>query len=142
MKDIYSKASKVLVWTGPEGEDSNLAIDLLDLLSSRSNPERNSARKGSWREDYQSPFKKEWKALYKFTRRPYWFRTWIIQELVVGEDILILCGPRAISWERLNSTLSLLGQASNFDMHGNIEGLMLLRAINMSHQVYRLGRTG
>jgi hypothetical protein len=141
MKDIYSKAERVLVWTGPETEDSSRAIDLLDLLSSGSNPERDSAMKGSWVEKYRGPFKKEWRALYNFTRRPYWFRTWIIQELVVGEDVLILCGPRAISWERLNSALTLLDEACNFDMHNNMEGLMLLRAVNECHQVYRLGRT-
>ena len=35
MADIYKSAEKVIVWLGPEEDDSNLAIDGLKLLSSK-----------------------------------------------------------------------------------------------------------
>jgi hypothetical protein len=33
MKEIYEKARKVVVWLGPAGEDSNIAIDIIQELS-------------------------------------------------------------------------------------------------------------
>lgn len=34
MADIYSKAGRVLIWLGPESDDSDIAIDCIEEISS------------------------------------------------------------------------------------------------------------
>jgi hypothetical protein len=35
MKDIFQKAERVIVWLGPEGNNSTLALGTLDILVSK-----------------------------------------------------------------------------------------------------------
>jgi hypothetical protein len=34
-------------------------------------------------------------------RRPYWDRLWILQEVLFGQHILVLCGDKRCSWKEL-----------------------------------------
>lgn len=50
----------------------------------------------------------ELKALFKaFFERPYWRRTWIVQEIASGRRLRVLCGDSEVGWEVLAS-LSIL----------------------------------
>ncbi|KAF2006487.1 HET-domain-containing protein, partial [Amniculicola lignicola CBS 123094] len=69
MRDIYSNAERVLVWLGPEDEDTELVFDEIHgrLIG------------GLMRFEM-----KHWHALYSLLSRPYWTRVWIIQELYLS----------------------------------------------------------
>ncbi len=38
-------------------------------------------------------------ALTCFFARTYWYRVWVIQEVVWAEDVIIMCGAREMSWK-------------------------------------------
>lgn len=46
-------------------------------------------------------------AVSKFGRRDYWHRLWVYQELVLSNELLVLCGRDAIAWKHL---VRLLGE--------------------------------
>lgn len=41
-------------------------------------------------------------ASVNFSRRPYFSRLWIVQEVAVARDIELICGPDVIDWRRLS----------------------------------------
>ena len=48
-----------------------------------------------------------WQAMTEFFEIPYWKRVWIIQELVFGTDIQLLCGPKSIPFSYLAKTIEV-----------------------------------
>jgi hypothetical protein len=88
MSEIYRSAQSVLVWLGPADLNSDHAIDLVNIPDRRSEVYKHFA--GSISVDAQE-------ALVNLLSREYWFRTWIIQELLLGKKFEIVCGSKHIS---------------------------------------------
>jgi Heterokaryon incompatibility protein (HET) len=94
MRNIYQTASKVLVWLGEEGQDSDMAMDLVPRLKDidlRNIP--------LYIED--PDMRKAWDALHRLCRRPWWTRSWVLQEVVVAQgDPLVGCGRSWLPWSK------------------------------------------
>ena len=92
MKDIYQRASKVLVWLGHAEQDSDVAMDLIANLGHidlDSIPEIIEDR----------DTRKAWDALLQLFRRPWWTRSWVLQEIAVASsDPLVGCGHKWLPW--------------------------------------------
>ncbi|RSL98678.1 hypothetical protein CEP52_010234 [Fusarium oligoseptatum] len=61
-------------------------------------------------------------AIFSLFSRVYWRRIWIIQEVLLAREIRIVCGPRCMNWNKLNSffggmEFSMLQSGSQF--HGS-----------------------
>jgi hypothetical protein len=86
MRDIYSRARAVIVWLGQEDKMDRIAVQTMRHLCRTPNVENT----------IQLPkhlLLNGWPALYAFTKKPYWNRSWIIQELAMNHNsTLILCG--------------------------------------------------
>ena len=107
MKEVYSAASRVLVWLGPEADDGHLALDLIrawagwgksakDVTTEMTEVLMDTIKK------MPEPFEqRSWLAARRFFARPYWKRTWIFQEIVFARQIIILCGRNQLSWDEL-----------------------------------------
>jgi len=111
MPEIYRIATRVLVYLGPEAEDSSLAIDFVGhvaeyseyLDSSLCLPDKIDAgfalavKRGFRLPD---PVKdvRTWKAWRAFWRRAWFRRIWIVQEFVYSTSISMWCGAREIDW--------------------------------------------
>jgi hypothetical protein len=94
MRQIYSNAELVLVWLGEtdEKEYGHVAMDY--LVKRKPLQTEGGALKEFWR-----PWQSE--ALIALCERQYWTRVWIVQELLLARDLIIHCGPRAMSWYHL-----------------------------------------
>ena len=86
---IYSKAEEVIAWIGEESDDSALVIDQM---------RNRSPYPSDSQDDVPINFIKSFIALCK---RLYWERIWIIQEIAVASDVVVLCGREEIKWEQL-----------------------------------------
>jgi Heterokaryon incompatibility protein (HET) len=99
MRQIYGSSPMVLVWLGDEANNSDLAIDFLERIYE----EPNTAASAAY--IVQTILKGErlnqWKALDYFWKRPWWMRTWVMQEQAVSEKIEVACGPRKLAWQVL-----------------------------------------
>ncbi|KAK4501054.1 hypothetical protein PRZ48_006860 [Zasmidium cellare] len=51
------------------------------------------------------PLQSMWRALTEFLERPYWSRSWIVQELAKGKEVEIWCGDKHLSFDDLTGAL-------------------------------------
>jgi hypothetical protein len=98
MSEIYKRASEVIVWLGPEADDSDEAMKLLlgpqDVLG-------RLLEFGNYR--------REAPPLEKLLGRVYWSRLWIVQEIVLAQKALLCCGTMTAPWSRLQSPFVKMG---------------------------------
>ncbi|OCL14918.1 HET-domain-containing protein [Glonium stellatum] len=105
MADIYNEAGQVNVWLGEENEDSALAIDFI---------KRHLLNLEEF--DYLTtvPAKREWSALARLLRRPWFTRRWVIPEIALATQATLHCGRDTISWLDFADAVSLMGTKSQF----------------------------
>jgi len=110
MREIYGKAWTVIAWLGKEGYQSDKAIQLVQKLCQFYNTQRTSF-------DLALRLTEEpgylgygcWDALMQLMERPYWYRLWIIQEIVVGASSMVIrCGTSSIDWNSFCSGIEIL----------------------------------
>ena len=114
MRKIYSQAENVVVWLGEDGPDDEMAFRFVPVLLSYLPPLSAShggvARQGLVaREALPIVGSPAWIALSRIFSRPYFRRSWIIQEVALARDAVVQCGPHVIDWD-------LLATASSYQM--------------------------
>jgi hypothetical protein len=85
MSQIYKSAIRVLVWLGPERDNSDLAMRCLAEAPTR------------WSNNSQFSYR-ERKSVIKLFWREYWHRVWIIQEFGLAAHLTLHCGNRSVDF--------------------------------------------
>jgi hypothetical protein len=93
MRTIYERAEKVLVWLGDACENSQNALTLADHLYNYRQSEEDLAKHVFATPDIALYFK----ALKELFARGYWGRIWVVQEITVAKDVLVICGTHTVS---------------------------------------------
>ena len=128
MCEIYKKAFGALVWLGPAKDGSDTAIEKYDEIGKK------AIEAGI--EDFRAADMPKWfepsgderilkikaplnelaakeglgvfhTAMVPFSKRVYWTRVWVLQEISVARDVMIQCGRRRLSF-------TTFAAASNF----------------------------
>jgi len=100
MRLIYKLALDVVVWLGPEADDSNSAIDLIHTLSNSCKSGTDKSLGIALRQNPELLGQGVWLAVSCLLDRTYWHRLWIIQELSMGGGRApILCGHKTVIWD-------------------------------------------
>jgi len=96
MHEIYTKASSVIAWLGPENEYTVPAFRMVYTFADLYRDlESDTAR----RHLATSPsFLSSWIALGHFFANPWWERMWIVQEVVLAQITTVIMGPWSIPW--------------------------------------------
>ena len=110
MGDIYSKASRVIVWLGPESQDSPMAIDCIETINRHivvdwyrleMHPISAEVHWADWEERLHFS-KAQHAAIGNFFARSWFQRLWIWQEVhLASHEILVTVGTRTLSWDSL-----------------------------------------
>lgn len=100
MHMIYKLAKRVIAWLGPPDDVSNLAYWTMNAMQKQhitpvsagitfqiSNEETHA-------HDEHDPFR-------KLMDRPYWFRAWIVQEMMFARSLVIQCGSEVVPYSTL-----------------------------------------
>ncbi|KAL6711855.1 hypothetical protein ACN47E_002898 [Coniothyrium glycines] len=126
MSQIYTKASRVLVWLGPADEHSRTCkqwlaalAELLPTLQSahrvvRESPEyHRDWRQVIVRDTFASPATAPvWAAaLIKFWARPWFTRGWIVQEFLLAREVVCLAGDVEFSLQDLDDMFTVPGES-------------------------------
>jgi hypothetical protein len=131
MGDIYSTASKVIIWLGADTRDLGefvwLCTDFLFAMS------KYLAVFGIEDLKAQTPFSQNiltysklecpfgdlltcFEKYLRFCRRRRWFsRIWVVQETVLARDIVVQCGTMSLPWDNVDTlgrTIKALGWQS------------------------------
>ncbi|KAK4449800.1 heterokaryon incompatibility protein-domain-containing protein [Podospora aff. communis PSN243] len=100
MGDIFSAATGVIAWLGPEAKGSGTAMDLIE------NTRKLETRMCLDRDLSES----EMQALIILLHRTYWRRVWVIQELLMAKTCEIRCGSKIITRMQFNNFLGCINR--------------------------------
>lgn len=87
---IFHQAVQVFGWVGERADQSELAIKSLRTMN---DPKKENAISAFGQE--------KWTAISKLFQRPWFMRSWIIQEVILARDLIVHCGSDHIRWEDL-----------------------------------------
>lgn len=88
MRDIYQQAEQVVVWLGPEADESHLVFKHIERW--RNIYQDYEANMSSTPPMYSGKTKD---AFAKLCQRPWFFRSWVMQELCLARQAIVMCGP-------------------------------------------------
>lgn len=122
MGSIYSLASHVILWLGPESQDSDDALDILEYIGSQFEYDSTtkllkllpSSDEIEWADTQMTmPFRSgELDAICALFERPYFSRTWTRQEVALASCASIRCGMREISWPEFQAAVICMSKKS------------------------------
>ena len=101
MSKIYQRAWSTIVWLGEEAHDSDNAMDTLRTINEALQyytDERAPDPEDFERLSLPAPDSQEWAALSQFLDRPWFQRVWVIQEVVLSNNIQVVCGNKTLPW--------------------------------------------
>ncbi|KAF5970507.1 heterokaryon incompatibility 6 OR allele [Fusarium coicis] len=163
MHEIYSQAQEVLIYLGKSDPSVQGAIESMRWLDWKFIPlyarqihmgshvgissfliERHTSIKPIDRQDFS------WDPIINLLSRPWFQRTWVIQEAVIPKHAKVICGHQSISWTRF---LRVVDAMKNYEssietipgyhlVHDTISSLDLMRLArsNRHHKIYILGQ--
>lgn len=110
MGQIFKGARKVIVWLGEDYDDSRAGMQLARQLLSIARYQPVSGLGSADLETHGLPKQghKRWIALSLILRRPWFWRTWVVQEVVLNPNVELVLGPSTLSWDELESVVALL----------------------------------
>ena len=88
MAHIFGSAKSVIVWLGLANGSTSAAFDFLkqSYMGGQSTRKRlmNDVR---------------WHAISELCRNDYWTRVWIVQEIGLGKNVVVVCGDLRVPWQ-------------------------------------------
>lgn len=98
MADIYRDGQSVYAWLGRSDADSDFALQYIAASPHQRDPST------------------EKRVAYYLTRalaRPYFLRSWVVQECVLNQSLIIVCGEQFIKWESISDIRSRFTEDAN-----------------------------
>lgn len=117
MSKIYQLATKVIVWLGPEDNDSARALDVLEAFGSTIDVDWINYSKTPKALNLDEPSNcdsqtptfpmraMDIQALYHLFLRPWFERLWVRQEIGLATEALIVCGTRVLPWQTFRTAI-------------------------------------
>ena len=122
MSQIYPLSNNVIIWIGPESEDSTHALETLRyfseqveyIISHRWGDAPNAQERDWWRDGHTLPYeKKTWKSIFSLLHRSWFERVWVLQEALLCNRVLLQCGRDSIPWVNVRKALLVLRQKTS-----------------------------
>lgn len=105
MPDIYRGARNVKVWLGEEANSSNDGMGLIQAIADQRATLRENNRLMTAQDLIEANLPvyndSSWKALDAIFWRPWFTRAWIVQEITLAKDAVVMCGQKSVSWDNL-----------------------------------------
>ncbi|PGH11902.1 hypothetical protein AJ79_04594 [Helicocarpus griseus UAMH5409] len=109
MRDIYRNAQRALIWIGEEKEHTGAAFGLIPALAEKwvAQGSQEDITPTIQTEQPSEPHANQlldpssktlWGSIMDVFTRPYFKRTWIIQEIIVSREATVICGGYEVDW--------------------------------------------
>ncbi|KAL9627226.1 MAG: hypothetical protein Q9164_007668, partial [Protoblastenia rupestris] len=107
MRDVYRRAKRTLIWLGEEYDHSTEGLEFVRHLYNAANNGEAQKPTSSWnawwpasrRPGSSVSSRSEWRAFFKLLNRPWFTRAWVVQEVVVSSQPIIVCGDKTVHWK-------------------------------------------
>ena len=106
MGDIYKGAKRVFAWLGPSPMYAPMSLSILHSIANISEEHRRTLRFGGLVALGLSPPKLL--LFVAFLKRTWFSRVWVIQEVLLARDIIIMWGCIEVSLEMLNKAMDII----------------------------------
>lgn len=122
MRDRYLDSIRTISWLGPGTESSSKAISSLHEIYVFI--KSNKAACGvlvaisQHRPDLIMP--PVWDGICDFFRNPYWSRRWILQELVLPNEVVLCCGDDLLSFDVVSDLIRWLEKLASFSLEDQV----------------------
>lgn len=115
MNRVYSQARSVVSWLGESDIQTNKAVTVLNSL--RSIPQSLITRPDfDVAQFVKNTSNHDWVALGALLSRPYFKRAWIVQEIAMANELIVVCGDFAIPWDDLVHCSRILEESRAWTM--------------------------
>ena len=108
MKDVYRKASRVIVWLGEDSEHTVPGFRMLHGISSLYDLDEAEVKDLVSCLVLDDHFRSYWIALGNLLLRPWWYRIWVVQEICLAREALLVCGQYAVDWDHIQKSTAAL----------------------------------
>lgn len=113
MAEIYSSASRTLIWLGEETSDVRDSFESIRIARSflpaesggadiiHADFDRTAFETSHWnneKAEQMNLHRVNWRSIVKLLERPWFQRKWIIQEVIKSKDRLMMCGFQQLPW--------------------------------------------
>jgi Heterokaryon incompatibility protein (HET) len=137
MNAIYRSADRVIVWLGPEADDSDFAIQTIRTWGKEIPSRAFDNEKPYWEKVASikpsdptfcgppgTPAHRAWLAIRTLWERSWWRRAWIVQEAALSapQRLELLCGNQSIYWDDFAVSIDIaqyLGKHNGFQAFEN-----------------------
>lgn len=144
MGSIYQIASNVIVWLGQEDEFTHDAIAAITALARIPRESHSTVTFADW---YNQPVLMRlgvftgftphmWCGLVAFLNRPWFYRVWVVQEIILAKSAYVVCGRRILPWSQLSDTISFL-TTSGWHNHLSSDHMRTIDALAKDPGKYR-----
>ncbi|GKT47724.1 heterokaryon incompatibility protein 6, OR allele [Colletotrichum spaethianum] len=138
MGEIYNKAEQVIVWLGPDDDDTPVAMETIKFLSEGVIMEWHrrlfTTVPGSeadllrTRSDQSTLTLAQWTALRSLLTRPWFTRLWVRQEVALASRVVVVCGGFQAAWEDVEKVAILLEHSST-RVHIRLRDILFVRSL-------------
>jgi len=113
MGDIYRQARRILIWLGDASPEDDVQL-VFAFLKRLTGIKYIAISKKAIENLNKDVFKhSDITKVQRFLQRPWFQRRWIIQEVALGHDSIVQCGPFRISWHWFVDAMRRLQMASD-----------------------------
>ncbi|CZR68991.1 uncharacterized protein PAC_18892 [Phialocephala subalpina] len=144
MRQIYENAEDTWIWLGAEADSSDKAFDLLNLLSLVFQDHCNRPEEQKKQAVLLAPPAK-WNvedriiAIGSLSKRAWWYRVWVIQELTLSQRPTVHCGTRSLPWATISQGIECLAHQQLLSIDSIVPGDLseyiagFLRVLNLNY---------
>jgi hypothetical protein len=144
LNKIFQAAESVIAWLGSETDDSDRAITTLlqmQVISTKPDvwPESLPSIPLSWGGKNVPSFTDTvWRDIKMLLNREWFNRSWIVQELILGANVIVSCGAWSLPWEAFFGAIQLCRDALKSEWSSSSR---LELTLNDTNSAYALGLT-
>ncbi|KAK2729262.1 hypothetical protein CKAH01_10350 [Colletotrichum kahawae] len=148
MGEIYKKAEQVIVWLGPDDDDTPVAMETIKILSEGvvmewhrrlfTTSPGTAAHMLRNRPDHSTLTLAQWTALRSLITRPWFTRLWVRQEVALASRVVVVCGYFQAEWEDVEKVAILL-EHSLVKVHIRLRDILFVRSLFHFHGSDELG---
>ncbi|KIW69825.1 hypothetical protein, variant [Phialophora macrospora] len=145
MSDIFRAAQGVTVWLGEEDEFMPDAFTVIERIASIPRAKWSSMPYTGFFDPEGACYRAvgveplthhNWLGFIAFTNRPWFSRSWVVQELALARKVRVVCGTRTLLWEKLARTIEFI-RATRWYHHLSTEKMRHLRELSRRPGVYK-----
>ena len=124
MRDIYASSKRAVLWLGEKDSDGSserglelvFRVHIVLNFDKTHNVKRDLFQQSAGPSELPPPTSRLWWDLFALLNRSWFSRAWIVQELAVSPDPLVLCGYHQLPWTHFWGAINYLGEIAGLKL--------------------------